>query len=129
MAINRTQQRKILDAAQRDGTLHELYWYPVATNQRGEPPVAVGNPPTIPVVPVGPDPETTRHWGHILVSLLESPGITFGLELSTAKLLDQCGTPWFVWGLHDHVCPGCAAIGGDCVCHAIHAINATLEVA
>ena len=123
MAINRTRQRKILEAAALAGELDQLYWYPVATNQRGEPPVAVGAVPSIPAVPVGDDPETSRHWAHLLIELMVCPGVTFGLELSTAALLDGCGTAWFVWGAHDHVCPGCGAIGNDCICPAIHVIE------
>jgi hypothetical protein len=120
MAINRTWQKKILAEAARTGTLHTLYWYPVATGGRQDKGVAVGAAaPSIPVVPVGNDPEESRHWAHLLTELLEAPGSAFACDLTTADLLDECGVPWFVFGDHDHVCPGCGAIGSDCICVAV----------
>lgn len=125
MAINRTWQKRILDNAQRDGSLHTLYWYPVCTNGATDKAVTLGYAaPAIPVVPVGSDPEISRHDAHLLISLMDLPGAAFGLDLTTTALLDACGVPWFVWGEHDHVCPGCGAINGDCVCVAVKEVTA-----
>jgi hypothetical protein len=125
MAVNRTWQRKVLDEAQRAGALHRLYWYPVATGGRQDKGVAVGEAaPAIPVVPVGSDPEESRHLAHLMIELLELPGASFALDLTTADLLDACGVPWFIWGSHDHICPGCGAINGDCICDPVRTVAA-----
>lgn len=117
MPPNRTAQRQILHQAARRGELHTLYWYPVETTGRRDRAVTVGHAdPAIPVIPVGNDPEISRHYAHLMIELIEMPGAAFALDLTTADLLDQVGVPWFVFGDHDHICPSCAAIGGDCVC-------------
>jgi hypothetical protein len=127
MSINRTWQRKLLAEAARTGTLHTLYWYPVAVNGRQDKGIAVGAvEPSIPVVPVGRDPEESRHEAHLMIELLELPGAAFALELTTADLLNECGVPWFEWGSHDHICPGCGAIGNDCICTAIRTCHEPL---
>ena len=124
MAINRTWQKRILAEAQASGRLHELYWYPVAQNGPRDKAVAVGGAvPSIPVVPVAPDPEISRHWAHLLLNMFAIPGVEFAADLTTAEILDESGIPWFIWGLHDHICPGCGAINGDCICVAIHEIT------
>jgi hypothetical protein len=117
MSINRTWQRKVLTAAAADGTLGELYWYPVEVSGRHDRAVTVGDAaPAIPVIPVAPDPEISRHHAHLMIALMELRGAAFALDLTTAALLDQVGVPWFVFGEHDHICPSCAAVNGDCVC-------------
>ena len=120
MPINRTAQQQILAAATRDGSLPALYWYPVDTSGRHDRAVTLGHAaPAIPVIPVAPDPEISRHHAHLLISLLELPGAAFALDLTTADLLNQVGVPWFVYGDHDHICPGCAAVGDHCICTPI----------
>lgn len=118
---NRTQQNKILAAAEQDGTLPTLYWYMTGRQRNREVPAAVGD--SIPVQPAGPDVETSRQWAHLMLETarMMTPGLTLDLELTATDLLD--GLRWHVWSEVDMVCPGCGAINEDCVCVAVREVT------
>lgn len=112
---NRTQQNKVLEAAARDGTLDNVYWY-LTIRQRGVEQAAVmcGS---IPVQPAGPDVETSRQYAHLMLELARdaTPGAFLDLDLTAGDLLAQ--HDHHVWSEVDTVCPGCGGVGWDsCVC-------------
>lgn len=110
----RTTQQRILTAAAADGTLPDLYWYIVS----GDDAIALRAPDgtgIVPVLPVAPDPETTRHWAHMMLELAQQyhPKRAMHLELTVRTALEQHGA-WHDWGSTDFVCPGCGAVN-DCL--------------
>lgn len=115
---SRTQQRKIIEAAMKDGTLDTLRWYMVidAPGNRTVP-AAVNE--WVPVLRVAPDPEASQHVAHMMLELHRhySPGLLLRLELTAVDLLDEAGVTYFEWGDVDLVCPECGAVGWEsCIC-------------
>jgi hypothetical protein len=115
---SRTEQRKILAAAQADGTLDTLFWYMVidALGNRTVPAAVNG---WIPVVRVAPDPEESQHYAHLMLEVHKhySPGILLRLELTAVDVLEEAGVRYFEWGTNDIVCPSCGAVGWEsCSC-------------
>lgn len=114
---SRTEQRRILAAEQARGW-HGLVWF-VTAQPPGSPAYAAAYPgKAIPVVPVAPDPEISRHWVHLLQELFRSaePGWAFGTSLTNAAGLERAGVVWYVFGETDDVCPACAAVNGGWEC-------------
>jgi hypothetical protein len=110
----RTEQARILAAAAGNGTLPDLYWYIVS----GDAAVALRTPDgcaIVPVLPVAPEPEITRHWAHMMLELAQQyhPKRAMSLELTARDVLDAHGT-WHDWTQTDFVCPGCGAVN-DCI--------------
>lgn len=109
----RTWQRKILEQASRDNYAG-LYWY--IEWQLGYNNYASAAAPGkfVPVVPVGPDPETSRHWAHLLAELFRvsnPPGSSFEPALTSIEVLAT--VPWYVWGetpIVDVVCALCGSV-------------------
>lgn len=122
MAVNSTRQQEILAAAKQTGTRAELFWYPVDVNGREDRGVLLAG--MLPLIPVGNEdwsprlPMTSQSEMQVLLELIRcaAPKLALRAELTTLALVEEMGIPWFVYGAHDHVCPGCGAIGGDCVC-------------
>lgn len=118
MIQNRTQQRRIIEAAIRAGELHTLFWYPVSDRGGGRT-EAVGVNDQIPVVAVAPDPEITQHDAHIMLELFKSksPELMLHLELTAVDILEDGRFRYFEFGHVDLVCPYCAAVGWEsCIC-------------
>lgn len=108
----RTAQRRILEAATRDGSLHTLYWY-VCGRQRNVAYAVAAPGAHVPVVAVGSDPEESRHWAHLLLEFVRSanPGLDVTLDLTAADLL--AGHAWYEFGSRadwDTVCEACGSV-------------------
>ena len=130
-------RRKILDAAKRDGSLHELYWHvefrsPVSLLPpwlKAQKPlmgsvVFVASHPGkhIPVIPVGDDPAISMEYAELLRGWMWSRNRwvqDIGIALMPADLLR--GLKWYEWGDRlppgDEFCKRCGAVG-ECVCDA-----------
>ncbi|MCC6454474.1 MAG: hypothetical protein IT328_05985 [Caldilineaceae bacterium] len=117
MIQNRSQQRRIIEAAIQAGELHTLYWYPVSDRGGGRT-EAVGVNEQIPVVRVAPDPEITQHDAHIMLELLKSksPELLLHLELTAVDILEDGGFRYFEFGGSDLVCEWCGAVGWESCC-------------
>jgi hypothetical protein len=111
----RTFQRRVLEGAQRDGYAG-LYWY-VEMMLPGRVYASAAYPWLfVPVVPVAPDPEISRHWAHMLSELFkhDNPGVEFQPALTAIDVLQSVGLPWYEWGhpvTVDVVCAMCGGIG------------------
>jgi hypothetical protein len=117
-------QADVLAAAQRDGSLGDLYWYVEAEfPKRMIPPGIRRRQPAqwpmgfIPVLPAGPDVEEQQAWAELLAALFEAGnagrGIAFKPALTTADLLG--GLRWYEYGEEpqyevDHVCGKCGQV-------------------
>lgn len=103
----------------RDGSLHTLYWYVCA--RRSNFVYAVSVPGAhVPVVPVAPDPEETRHYAHLLLEFVRSanPGLDVALDLTAADLL--AGYAWYDWASRadwDTICATCGSVRPAAVAH------------
>jgi hypothetical protein len=110
----RTEQRRILDAEQANGYA-DMFWYTAATPPGGETYAAAYPARAIPVIPVAPDPEITRHWAHLLQELFRSaePGWAFETRLTNGAGLERAGVVWYEWGTEvtaDAVCADCGCV-------------------
>lgn len=111
----RTWQRKILAAAQRDNYAG-LYWFVEMTLSRQYTGSAAHPGQFVPVVPVAPDPEETRHWAHMLAELFKAsnpPTVGFDPALTSLEALQTTGVPWYEFGdavTVDVVCYGCGGV-------------------
>lgn len=122
---SRTEQRRILAEAARRGELDSLYWYLIVKVPGRRETAGCYPPHRVPVVPVGPDPEESRHYAHLLLELARAgtPGAILRLELTARDVLDA-SVPgrWYVWGEEppalDEICPFCGAVtrGKPCNC-------------
>ncbi len=117
-------QQDVLQAAERDGSLGDLYWYVEAEfPKRLLPPGIKRRQPAqwpmgcIPVLPAGPDVEEQKAWVELLAGLFESGnsgrGIAFKPTLTTVALLE--GLHWYQYGELpeyevDHVCQKCGQV-------------------
>ena len=117
-------QQDVLHAAQRDGTLSDLYWFIEAEYPRRmlRPGVKARQPAQwphgfIPTLPAGPDAEEQQAWAELLAGLFESGntgrGIVFKPTLTTSDLLS--GLTWYTYGEVpdyevDHVCQKCGQV-------------------
>lgn len=129
-------RRKILDAAKRDGSLHELYWMiefraPVRTLPPSiKPPGSIMGSVVfaasfpgkwIPVIPVAPDPMASLEYAELLKGLLYAKNRTWvqdiGVALTNREVMQ--GYRWYEWGDRlppgDEFCRTCGAVG-ECVC-------------
>lgn len=131
-------RRRILDAAKRDGSLHELYWMiefraPVRTL-----PPSIRPPGTImgsvvfaasfpgkwiPVIPVGRDPMASLEYAELLKGLLHAKNRTWvqeiGVALTNREVMQSY--KWYEWGdrlpAGDEFCRTCGGVG-ECACDA-----------
>lgn len=131
-------RRKILDAAKRDGSLHELYWMiefraPVRTlppsirppgSVMGSVVFAASFPGKwIPVIPVGSDPMASLEYAELLKGLLYAKNRTWVQEIGVALTNREAmqGYKWYEWGdrlpAGDEFCRACGGVG-ECVCDA-----------
>ncbi len=124
-SLSNTQQREILAAAAPHYT--GLFWYaearlPVRLRQDkfsdGYFPGAFPGR-HIPVIPVGPDAQTSKAWAELLCGLFWSyqPAFEFAPMLTSLDLLRRTGAKWYEWGEPDLVCEYCGAVGwASCEC-------------
>ncbi len=131
-------RRKILDAARRDGSLHELFWMiefraPVRTLPPTiKPPGAIMGSVVfaasfpgkwIPVIPVGSDPLASQEYAELLKGLLYAKNRTWVQEIGVALTNRDVmqGYKWYEWGDRlppgDEFCRKCGGVG-ECVCDA-----------
>lgn len=113
---SRTWQRKILEEFKSSG-YRGLYWYcemRIGLN-RYAPACYPGM--YVPVVPIAPDPEESRHWAHLLMELFKtadnSPTIQFEPQIASTETLRDTGCWWYEFGdpvLVDVVCRSCGCI-------------------
>ena len=118
-------QQDVLRAAQRDGTLGDLFWYVECEfPKKMLPPGIRRRQPAqwphgcIPVLPVGADVEESRVWAEMLAELFtwdnRGRGITFAPALTSVELL--AGLAWYEYGGElppievDHVCGTCGQV-------------------
>lgn len=116
---SRQFQRKILDAAQRDGYA-DLYWFaegtlpPALRQSRFSDGHIPGCYPgkAVPVVAVAPDPEVSKAWAELLCALFQAfnPRIEFSPALTHLDSLIETGAQWYKWGELDVVCQWCGAV-------------------
>ena len=132
-------RRKILDAARRDGSLHELYWMiefraPVRTLPPSiRPPGAIMGSVVfaasypgkhIPLIPVGSDPMESLEYAELLKGLLHLKNRHWVQEIGVAltNLDVMQGYKWYIWGdrlpVGDEFCRRCGGVG-ECVCEAL----------
>lgn len=131
-------KRKILDAAARDGSLHELYWMiefraPVRTlpswlkppgSVMGSVVFAASFPGKhIPLIPVAPDPLSSLEYAELLKGLLYAKNRAWVQEVGVAltNLDVMQGYKWYEWGDRippgDEFCRRCGGVG-ECWCDA-----------
>lgn len=110
---NRTWQRKVLDAARRDG-YDGLFWY-IEACLPGRIHLSAAHPSVwVPVVRVAPDPEETRHWAHLLAELFRAsnpPTVSYEAALTHTEALEL--VPWYEFGdtvMVDAICRGCGSV-------------------
>ena len=131
-------KRKVLDAARRDGSLHELYWMiefraPVRTLPPWLRPTsgiqssvvfAASFPGKhIPLIPVAPDPMESLEYAELLKGLLYARNRTWvqeiGIALTNAEIMRDYR--WYEWGDRlppgDEFCKRCGGVG-ECWCDA-----------
>lgn len=108
-------KRKVLEGAAATGYAG-LYWY-IEMSLPGRVFASAAHPGKwVPVIPVAPDPEVTRHWAHMLAEMFKDsnpPTITFEPALTALDVMQSTGLPWYVYGdpvLVDVVCRACGAI-------------------
>lgn len=117
----RAEQRRILEAERARGWAG-LVWFVAATPPGGETYAAAYPARAIPVIPIAPDPEVTKHWAHVLQELFrhavapEGAGWAFEVRITNAAGLERAGVIWYEWGSLDLVCPGCGAVGWESCC-------------
>lgn len=125
-------KRKILDAATRDGSLHELYWMiefraPVRTL-----PPSIRPPGTImgsvvfaasfpgkhiPLIPVAPDPLASMEYAELLKGVLYAKNRHWVQEIGVALTNREVmqGYKWYEWGdrlpAGDEFCRTCGGVG------------------
>ena len=128
----RTFRQKVLDAAKRDGSLSDLYWFvefappsrAIPANVRPAPGTLTG-PVTfaasapgkwIPCVPVAPDPIISQQYAEVMLEVFKASNrgslAEWALALTTKELLETYH--WYEWGQPvptvDHICPLCGVI-------------------
>jgi hypothetical protein len=116
-----TELHRMLDRAKRDGFLDSLYWFvevkiPGAKTRGGKPVLQAACWPGawVPVVPVGSEPEVSRHWAEILKAMFEEgnagTGCEHALALTDAERL--AGLDWYEFGsaVWDCICCECGAV-------------------
>lgn len=120
---------RIIDGARRLGELDQLYWMvevKISASLAGtkQPVIAAASWPLgwVPVVPVGCDPQLSRHYAEILLECLKTSNrgrlIDFGLALTNRGIIEQGGYQVYEWG----------ELRWDCVCVACGAVWATTGV-
>lgn len=118
MMQSRKSQRKIIEAATKDGTIDTLYWYMVIDcGWNKQIPAAIND--WVPVVKVAPDPAVTEHDAHLMLEIIRhySPGMILRLELTARDILEDLDIRYFEFGDIDLVCPSCGAVGWEsCIC-------------
>lgn len=86
----------MLDIARQRNTLTNLYWLPGSRTRSGKPVLQAH----IPVIPVGSDPEISRHYAEMLKVFFEDgnsgTGIEHALALTSAEKL--VGMDWYEFG-------------------------------
>lgn len=126
---NRTWQNRIIDGAKARNDLSSLYWMvEMRLPQSLGGGYAAAAYPTrcVPVLPLAPDPEESRHWAHLLLELFKCAnvgrGIEFDLALTNDDLLRETASAWYIYGerspAQDVACLSCGGIliDGACDC-------------
>lgn len=118
-----TEIRKLLEIERRHNRLDHLYWFvevklPGSRTRSGKPVLQAACWPKehVPVIPVGCDPDTSRHWAEMLKALFEDgnagTGIEHALALTNAERME--GLDWYEWGQEfDCICETCGAVFKD----------------
>jgi hypothetical protein len=117
----RTWQQRIIDGAKRRQDLASLYWMVemrLPASLGGGYAAAAWPTRCVPVLPVAPDPEESRHWAHLLLELFRTSnigrGIEFDLALTNDDMLRETQAAWYIYGqqviTRDCVCAHCGAI-------------------
>lgn len=111
----RTWQRRYLDHAKAHNDLHQTYWY--VNGSRGLfdfPAMYPGE--YLPVIPVGDDPEESRHWAELMALVFKSanPSLQFEPYLTHVEALEQTGVAWYEYPnspvQFDGICSRCGQI-------------------
>jgi hypothetical protein len=112
----KTFQHRILDQARPDNYAG-LYWFIEMRLGATRYVSACWPGRFVPVVPVAPDPEITRHWAHMLGELFQAsgelPSIHFEPALTSVEALRDTGCYWYEFGdpvFADVVCRGCGCV-------------------
>ena len=125
-------QRRILDGAKRQHELHRLYWlveirWPLSAvkgrtslEKEAKRYTNACHPERwVPAIPVGPCPETSRHWAEMLCALFASSNRGRGMDFypALADLDTLAGAPWYIYGeglpTRDQVCERCGGISNE----------------
>lgn len=127
-------QNRIISEATARNELDSLVWF-VEMKIRLQHAAAPWPGARVPVIPVAPDAEISRHWIDILTVLLQDGNQGTGLEFAPAltdwSTLASTGVDWYEWSDWadaDLICPACAAINDDCTCAGVLTL-AKLELA
>jgi len=117
----RKHLERLIELTTKAGDLGTLYWYveaklPGRMTSTGKPQLQAASWPDvwIPVIPVGPDPQISRHYIEILLEAFRASnggqGIEFGIGLTS---IDQIETKKvYEWGEQrwDCICELCGAV-------------------
>jgi len=122
---SRGDQRKIIERAQKQGELDDLYWYvsfdlPLKFGSLLKPKTSAGakHRGGVPVISTGPDPEASAAEIELLRWHFEDNnrgrGLIFHAALTTKELLDSICPGWYIWGEAntsiDNICPDCGQV-------------------
>lgn len=111
----RKQKERILAEAVKRGYIN-YYWFVRIRYKMQE--FAGGHPGSfVPVIPVAPDPEVTRHYAHMLLELFKmsaaSARMELQVEITHKNNLEQAEIPWYEYGDNlclDAICYNCAQV-------------------
>ncbi|GIW60768.1 MAG: hypothetical protein KatS3mg087_1834 [Patescibacteria group bacterium] len=122
---SRTAQKRILEEAKKRGETGDLFWYIVVRRKGGKYVPGCFPPFRVPVVPVGDDPEESRHYAHLMLEIAKAgtPGLILNIELTSRDLLNE-NIPgrWYEWGdtpphvEYDFVCKFCGSVSKGPYC-------------
>lgn len=126
---SRSFQRRVVEAAQAQGLLGDLFWYVEIEIGYGRYAPACWPGVWVPVLPVGEDWEASSHVADVLAQIFAwhnaGRGLVFRAALTNGEALAESGATWYVWGEEgppiDRVCGVCGAVtvvvaGGWAVC-------------
>lgn len=114
----RTFQKRIVEQAQRDGTLGDLFWYVVA-NRKGTASAVAAPNDLVPIIWIAPDPVESRHYAEMMLEIIRSYNRVLDLTLEIGVKSALHVVKWYEFGAiadWDHICPACGGINNSCVC-------------
>ena len=115
---SRKERDRILAVAEKIGELHRLVWVVMQTVPGdGVYGVAIRN--SLVTLPATPSPEVSGSYAHLMMEVLRTKlpkNRSLWLEVRDTEDLANSGIEWHAYGESDFICPGCAAIGNDCIC-------------